>query len=143
MLKPAVCRRSFNVNAHILKRYVEGAAGAAEAGVAVAQGVIDIAKTVSEVVGEDKEARDKFSRMLVDDLTSQYPDYDAVAAVKGDIEGDAVHQHGDLNYKLGLTSQGYEVYAVKHGKCGFPSNSHVKSAAMLLSYCCFVAKQAF
>ena len=98
------------------------------------------------MVGEDKKARDMFAVMLVDDLTLKYPDYDAVAAVKGTVEGDATHQHAELAYKHGLSSQGYEVFAVKHGECGFTCGfkfaSHAKCVAMLLSHCCFAARQA-
>lgn len=82
----------------------------------VAQGIIQAATGISDTVGRDRDARDKFARMLVDSVTSQYPGYDAVAAVRGKFEGQGVHQHAELNYALGLTSQGYEVYAVKQGE---------------------------
>ena len=95
--------------------YAEGALAGAASAVTIAEGVVKAAEGISDVVGSDSDAREKFARELVSDLTSKYPDYDAVAAVSGDIQGPHIHQHAELNYKLGLSSQGYEVYLVKHG----------------------------
>lgn len=74
-----------------------------------------IAEITSNVVKDDKNARDVFAQTTVSELRDQFPDYSVIAvAVEHSIEGPNIHQHAELEYKLG-TSQGYEVYFVKEG----------------------------
>jgi hypothetical protein len=95
------------------------AAPASASPVAIGIGItslgVGIANLVRSVQGDDNKKRSEFTKRMIKELNEKYPEYNAVIAREGSVEGDHVIEKY-VELQLATTKCGYKIYLSPKGK---------------------------